>query len=205
MADKISLEYKTTVKELKQLNEEYRNEFQELIASYLDEVRYRTGSEELIGNTTGFINPYMARKKQPSTSGRMTSRTGKFKLMLQHRAKPYGSGFKGNLRRVKSTMALDLVVSRKGKDKLEQYSGTIRYNFKGHGRLTSTGSDKFRPKMMPKETRETLYMRFLKDKRSVKGDPPRPTISKKAQEVSLMTRRIAEIRLDKLATRYNSK
>ena len=201
---RIVLKYEGTVKNLNQLNKEYRSEFQDLIGTYLDKVRSETAEKDIIKNTTGSINPYLARRKQPSTYGRMTDRTGKFRLMLKDKATPHGSGFKGGLRKSKKTLALSLIVSRdRKKTDLEGYTGTMRYDYKGGGRLTSTGHTSYRPLMMPKENEDTLFMRFLWDLKGLHGQGPRRTLSKRAPMVLIETKRLAGKRLDKLATNFN--
>lgn len=147
----------------------HREAIQRGMAIALSNTRRRAG-ERIIENTTGTLNPYRARKKQPSTDGRLTSRTGKLKYMLEYGLsssdplKSWGDikgdkvlkekdniSLKGQIKTIASLAGADTKSATRA---YESYRGTYRTNIQANGRLFSTYGG------MPQETVRTLAIRF---------------------------------------------
>lgn len=163
------------VREFKQISKDYTIKIQQALSEIIDDIRKEAAEVHIIPNDTGQLNPYRARKKQPSTDGRLTSRTGKLKYMLLHKIdknnwKGFGktlvkhdsSGLKGQIRRKRINVAE------------EHYEGTLRVWVTMDGRLTSTYMG------MPTESTRTLAMRFMWEYRN----PRRPFIEPAAKSIS---------------------
>jgi hypothetical protein len=152
----VLLHAEENIKELKSMVLRRRKHMQKSIARSLTMTRVRA-EEYIISNTTGSYNPFHARKKQPNTSGRLTSRTGKLKAMLKSGISASNplrgwSGF-GNLIAKQPTSSLHSIV-RVDKQNTS-YEGTIRVWVKGgDSRLFDT------LRGQPQESLKTLAVRF---------------------------------------------
>jgi len=147
---------------------QHRKNMQEGIAKALSLTRMRA-ADRIIENTTPTRNPYGARKLQPSTSGRLTSRTGKLKLMLSYGTnatdplKSWGKSKGTKLFKEVNSIGLKgqvkanypKVTSKTDPNRVfEAYTGTYRIFIKDHGWLFSTYGG------LPQETKRTLALRF---------------------------------------------
>jgi len=138
---------------------DHRIAMQQAIAEGLTKTRLRA-EEYIIENTTGKYNPYHARKEQPSVSGRLTSRTGKLKLMLKNGASSSNplknwTGFGNKIAKQSSVALHSMVRAEKLNRREERYIGTIRVLPRGGDpRLFST------VRGQPQESLQTLVIRF---------------------------------------------
>ncbi len=209
MATTVNLKSKKALRAIKKINRDYRPQFQGVIETMLDEIRFEA-IRFIIPNSTPFRNPKMASRAQRSTPGKLTERTGKLIFMLKHKATPFGEGFTGNRSRVKKTAALKMTVTaaREGST-LEAYKGKILFEFSGHGRLTSVGDKRPKqvgdkksfPKLMPRETAQTLFFRFIHDLRGLKGQSKRPFLTPAAKQNERNMRTLANQRMVELVRR----
>ena len=144
-----------------------RKEILRAIGTYLDMSR-ANASREIIPNVTGTRNPYHARKKQPSTPGKLTERTGNLQQMLED---DMGAAWKvtANTARKKTSALEGLVKIESGKNtKLERYVGTLRVNVTDAAlSKAKTFTSKLynvlenrRSKIVFRETKQKLFMRF---------------------------------------------
>lgn len=158
----MSAKLKGTQVVLRKLSSDQRRHKEDIMKSTAEYLTYtrRKAEEHIRPNPTGDLNPYFARKKMinmgypPTVSGRLTSKTGKLKLMLRDKAtgsllKDW-SGFKGKIAK-QSSMALHSTVRMKG---LHDYTGQIRVFIKGDPRLFDTSRGQ------PQESMRTLAIRF---------------------------------------------
>jgi len=152
----VLLHAEENIKELKAMIPRRRKAMQKAIAKSLTRARLRA-EEYILPNTTGTYNPYFARKKQPGTSGRLTSRTGKLKIMLKSGAGASNPlkgwiGF-GNKIAKQPSIALHSTVRAEKKDTF--YTGAIRVWLRGGDqRLFDTARGQ------PQESLQTLAVRF---------------------------------------------
>ena len=128
------------------------------IAAALTRTRLRA-EEYVIPNTTTYVNTRWARKEQASTPGRLTSRTGKLKYMLRHKASSGNllknwKGFGNILVKERSVALMGQVKMQKLTISTHQYVGTYRVNVLGNGHLFSTSRKR------PQESLKTLAIRF---------------------------------------------
>lgn len=161
----VNLNAKKAIKVLKSTNKKYRYPMQNAIGELMDEIRLKAAEDEIIANTTDSINPYKARKLQPSTPGRLTSRTGKLVWALKQSTQYPGLGFAGNLRKKKKTALFEETIARDVKSRIEEYKAVIRFSFTSHGRLLSKGQRSVEDKRMPEEDERSFYFRVLWEKR----------------------------------------
>jgi len=105
-------------------------------------------------------SPRLLSKLQPSTSGRLTSRTNKLRYMLKHSTSILNPflGWTGLGTRIiakQRSVAFDSMIRQKRlTGDRDEYRGTIRVNVKGDGKLFSTFGG------APKESLQTLAVRF---------------------------------------------
>jgi len=146
----------------------HRISIQQGLAYALSETRRRAG-DNLEPNITGSVNPYVARKKQPSIPGKLTNRTSKLMKMLKfgtNASNPLNSwdrstlgkrlykeakniGLKGQ---VKST---PMGTGRRNPAKArENHKATYRVHIRSHPFLWETAGGQ------PTETVQTLAIRF---------------------------------------------
>ena len=115
--------------------------------------------KHVIPNTTPYVNPRWARRKQPSTPGRLTSRTGKLKYMLRNKAS-YSNllkewkGFGHILVKERSVALMGQVKKQKLTVSTNQYVGTYRVNVLSNAQLFNTHRGR------PQESLKTLAIRF---------------------------------------------
>lgn len=144
-------------RKIKRFTELYDKNVKKGIGSYLTVTRAKA-SEYIIPNTTGTLNPWKARIQQPNTPNKLTSRTGKLKLMLGHKADVYQpeKNWKGTRKLLTDhSMALKGTVRVNLNSNVEnRYRGVYRVDISGHGRLYSRYGG------MPRETVKTLGKRF---------------------------------------------
>ena len=146
---------------------DHRIAIQESLAYALSEAR-RLAGENLIENTTGTINPYAARKKQPSVSGKLTNRTSKLKKMLlfgtsgSNPLNSWGKSKGTNLYKEKKNIGLkgqvkstSLGKGRRDTARVnETHKATYRVYIRSHPFLFNTSGGQ------PTETTQTLAVRF---------------------------------------------
>jgi len=142
---------KVTLRNIKREKKLIRRVIQIEIAKWLDTVKVGA-KKELIQNASGSRVPYIARKKQPSTGGKLTSRTGKLRYMLGE--EPIGS-WSGSILYKKTTSSFKMQV--KAGDDI--FTGTIR------SYISSINSSMFETnagggKKMPTESKATLMARL---------------------------------------------
>ena len=163
---------KRTLKDIRKRKKKYRVAMQMRIGHWMDLVR-KYAKKEIISNTTGHRNPHKARRKQPSTSGRLTSRTGKLRHMLGEQIMGGWRG-KGKLLYRKQTPSFKMQVRtlKEGK-KDKSFVGTTKvYLSSMDSFLLSTGGKNWR---MPIESKKTLRMRFNWETRMGKRPFMRPS------------------------------
>ena len=171
-----NFEAEPTLADLKRQRKEYRKEVQRSVAKFLTLTRISAATKVMIPNTTGILNPYMARKVQPANPSRLTHRTKKMRWMLLENADPNlaGWGGFGNKLAKLDTSALKLLVRAVEQGQFDEFLGTIRVwisrvppilthrgtvpQYDDKGKLLNKG---YKPKMMPRETMRTLAMRFM--------------------------------------------
>lgn len=137
------------------------------LAIGLSNTRVRAAERIIPNRTSGrgggkIQNPYFARKQQPNTAGRLTSRTGKLKLMLGNRASASNplNGWKNIKNRNKlatqnSTAFKSQVRIIRGSKTSNRYEATIRVKVTGGDqRLFATSGGQ------PQESLRTLAVRF---------------------------------------------
>jgi len=118
---------------------EHRKAIQMGLAYAMSETRRRAG-DTLIPNNTGTVNPYVARRKQPSTPGKLTNRTSKLMKMLK-----YGTNASNPLNSWdKSTLGKPLYKEKKN------------IGLKGQIRSSPLGSGRGNP-LRAKETHRATY------------------------------------------------
>jgi hypothetical protein len=148
-----------TIVSLKEIMKDHRIAVQQGLATSMTQARIKA-AEHLIPNTTGFVNPYRARKKQPSTPGRLTSRTNKLHYMLMNRASlsnPLGHwiGFGNKLAKERSVSLMGQIRATDITSKTESYIATYKVNILGDSHLWDTHRGK------PRESIRTLVMRYM--------------------------------------------
>ena len=151
------LNVKATDLRIKKVQKEHSIVMKKGLAAALTVTRIKA-KEHLISNSTGTYNPYRARKAQPNTSGRLTSRTGKLGLMLKNGASATNplkgwtpANFSTKIAKQTSNMLHSMVRELPG----GQYKGTIRVQGRGGDpRLFDT------KRGQPAETLRTLAVRF---------------------------------------------
>lgn len=142
----------------------HRIAIQKGIAAALTKTRFRA-EEHIIKSTARFksgnimYNPRWARAQQPTTPGRLTSRTGKLKYMLRNMVSMGNPlrgwvGFGKTLAKQKSIAFLSQVRAIKTALGYESYVGTIRVYISGHPTLFET------TRGQPQESLKTLAVRF---------------------------------------------
>jgi hypothetical protein len=137
---------------------DHKKAMQKGIASAMVKTRLRA-AKYLIPNTTSFKNPYKARKEQASTPGRLTSRTGKLKYMLEGKRidlQPLRrwKGLGNKLYKERTPGLLGQVRTIKTAKNYYSFEGTYRVKISNDQRLFSTRSK------MPQESTRTLAIRF---------------------------------------------
>lgn len=152
-------------KDLDAINKQFRPAFQHAIGYWMDMVRDIAAKQQLIPNRTGYLNPYRARQAQPSTSGRLTNRTGKMKYMLAYDVigGGYGLGYSGYSMILfrKRTKFLNIMVRATDRANVESYEGTIRATIQAPDSYVFRRGNLSDPyQRMPKETPDTLAKRF---------------------------------------------
>ena len=165
------------IRENKKRQKKYKMAVQHSLALYMDLVRTTAARDFIIDNTTGFLNPFMARKVQPAHPTKLTSRTGKLRWALREKAsKDPTREWKGFGRKTVKldTAALKLLVRVVESGGADSYLGTMRISINYlTGPLTSVGTAPtfddagkektkgFKPKWMPRETKQTIRARFF--------------------------------------------
>jgi len=153
--------YREVSKDLDKAIKRYRY-LTQLDTATLLEIARAKASDEIIPNTTGSRNPYYARKVQPPTTGKLTSRTGKLKYMMEDKSNPsnikkYWKGFGKNIAKVSTAGLYGSVkvdrVTRGSKN--EEYDAEWRTDISNKQQLFWIGDTKKR------ETKRTLVMRFM--------------------------------------------
>lgn len=206
----ISIEDKGVASRLKKIRLKYRPMFQQALMNEIDAIRLeavnflvsnQTASRHPQGRTV--YNPKYASKLQPSTVGKLTSRTKKLEIMLKDKADVRGS--LNNAIYIKKTAGLIIRVSKQTHKISEDYTGIARVAIDmGDSRLTNRGitarknGHLINPALyMPKETEETLRFRFQWDKRGIRRQKRpfiTPAIAKRGNKLSeIISQRIAEI------------
>ena len=147
-----------TLMSIKKISRYHREVIQQGLATAMTLTR-KAAAEHLIPNITGFVNPYIARKKQPSIPGRLTSRTNKLHYMLMNKvssSNPLRSwiGFGNRLVKEKSVGLMGQIRSIGTGDK-ESYRATYRIGISSDSHLWDTYRGK------PQESIRTLTMRFI--------------------------------------------
>ncbi len=171
----IEINVKGMSREVKKKNNLHRIELRRSVAQYLDLVRLNSAEEQIIANTTGTLNPYNASKKQPSTPGRLTSRTGKLRWTLRQKLAQnpeiYWSGMKRKIAKL-DLPVLALTVRDKGpKGVLTHVEGSLKVKSTGKismsGRMSNRGSKSVG--WMPKENSGSMRMRYVWNYAALKG------------------------------------
>src|SRR4030067_2916720 len=119
------------VKEIKDINQEYRKEVFLILSLTLDHIRQVAADKYIIKNTVGKnMSPWKMAKKQPSHSSRLTERTGRMLAMMKHNKR--WEGIKKELLKttataVQRTMGLRgrIVANKNGRNINETYTATI--------------------------------------------------------------------------------
>jgi len=195
----ITLETKGVLKSLKQVRKESRVGFQESIGYSLTRARLRA-SEYIIKNTTGTFNPSQAYKKQPSTPGRLTSRTGKLAYMLKQGASvsnPLKSWKNvGNILLKEDTVGLKgLVRAQRDVTGSESYIGSYRIFIRGNGVTERSGHIPGKG-YMPKATKQQLRLRFMWEL-GIRGEK-RAFFAPTLRESEFDLKRLAEMRQNRI-------
>lgn len=150
---------KVVAADLKRKQKEYDTQMKKFVASYLDQTRNAAAIQVIRPNTTGILNPFYARKRQPNHPTRLTHRTGKMGWALKEKVSKDPSKFWGSFNKALTklnTSALKLLVRKVKKGDIDEYLGTIRVDVSSMpGKLTTTAMG------MPMETMRTIRMRFL--------------------------------------------
>jgi hypothetical protein len=152
---------KQVIKHNKKVMVEHRKAIQVALGNSLTLTRLRA-QQHLIPNTTGFVAPKRARYFQPSTHGRLTSRTGRLGYMLKYGAsasnpkKTWDKSTLGQLiyKETKNVGLKGQVRAKRISKNFEEYRATYRVFISDNARLFS------RVRGMPRETKKTLAMRF---------------------------------------------
>ncbi len=144
--------------ESKRVMLDHRKAIQQSMATAMTKTRVRA-SKHIIPNDTSFANPYLARKNQPSTAGRLTSRTGKLAYMLKNRASlnnplRHWRGFGKNIVKERSVALMGQIKAKAMTKTSLQFVGTYRVNIQSNARLFDTARG------MPQESTRTLAVRF---------------------------------------------
>lgn len=210
---KVTSNIKQVTRDLNRVNKAYKQLMQRSIAETINEIRLDAHDNQIIDNNTGITNPYRARKRQPTTPGKLTSRTGKLKYMLRDRVDRIvptkgWKGFGKKLVKHKSAGLHGLIRRVERGNFKEEYRGTLRVWIRANARLYYTGTGKRGAvNKMPRETPRSLALRFMWDwaPGGLKGQGRRPFISPAAENNSRDFRRTAEIRWNKLVAIENRK
>jgi len=170
---------------LKVYNKTRDNEIKKIIAIFMTKTREKA-RDYLIPNLTNpkTYNPYQAWKQQPSTPGRLTSRTCKLKYMLGYDIHKndylYGWDKKwNNILQKEETIGLKGQIREMRKSTELAYIGTYRVFVKEHYILMSTMFG------MPQETLKSLAMRFQQE---YMGRPIFAPVTSESELVSLLRR-----------------
>lgn len=155
---------KENLKALDKIKEDKEKNTREAIAVVMTHTRYMAGEDPiLIADRTGETRTSKQRKKQPSVPGKLTSRTGKLKFMLQYKATgkfaltgdEILSKWKGSKVLFKeNTIALKGLIRTMYMKEGTEYLGTYKVQVEPHHTLFRRYGG------MPLETMRTLRMRF---------------------------------------------
>jgi len=148
-----------TIMSINKIMKDHRIAVQQGLATSMTQARIKA-ADYLIPNTTGFVNPYIARKKQPSTPGRLTSRTNKLHYMLMNKASASNplrswTGFGNKLAKERSVSLMGQIKATDISKETESYIATYRVNILGDSHLWDIHRKK------PRETIRTLVMRYM--------------------------------------------
>jgi len=163
--------YEINSLKLKMARDQYRMNAQKLLGDFLDNLLIYGKDVALIPNTTMTRNPNIARRYQPSTPGRLTTRTGKLfsilKDTLENRWNRKGTSDgwvgQGNMIYKKMGYALQMRIHAEALVGKENYKATIKEDILHlPPRMTRTRIGKSK---LPKETKQTLKFRLLWEKR----------------------------------------
>ena len=149
---------------INQFMKAHRINIQQAMATAMGNTRKRAHDliiPNMARNKTGgkIRNPRAASRKQPSTAGRLTSRTGKLKYMLRN-STGSGSTLKGwtgfgSINAKQQSVAFKTQIkAQRISGKREIYTGTIRVYVTGDSYLFNTKGG------MPRESLRTLAIRF---------------------------------------------
>jgi len=153
------LNVKENLTEIRRIMKKHRIAIQKGIAIAMTNTRKRAG-DYILPNTSGILNPYFARKKEPVVPGRLRSRTGKLKLMLYSRTSPSNplrdwKGFGNKIAKQKSIALQSFVRVQVISKTVETYEGTIRVQILGGDQRLFDVS-----RGQPQESLRTLAVRF---------------------------------------------
>lgn len=177
--------YKKFVREIKEINQEYRKEVFLILSLALDHIRQVAADKYVIKNTVGKrMSPWKMAKLQPSHPSKLTERTGRLLEMMRHMQRWHGikdTLLQTSATATQQTMGLKgrILAVKGGRNVNEAYEATIRSQispsnpfigkgFVGGGRILDVIDGK--PIRAPRrvETRQTLAARFLHE-RGVRG------------------------------------
>lgn len=174
----------------------------EVLGVSFDNIRARA-AQSIIPNITGFRNPHFARKIQPSTSGKLTERTGKMIKALKYDTQNPGSGYSKGSIRTKVTPALTMRLRyTPNLRNIETYEGNLLPIIREPLAAFLSNRGNYRPDKqgnridaMPKETAKTIRARFLWENTSVKGSKGRRRYLGEAVkiELELMNRKLEDV------------
>ncbi len=162
-------------KELKEKNKEYIRGLRTSVARILDLTRQIAAEEMIIKNSTGSISPSKATALQPSTPGRLTSRTGKLAWSVRQKiaANPetFWEGFNRKLAKIDLPVMKGNVRTKGNRKIVDFVDGSLSLKRAGQvtmsGRLSNRGAKSVG--YMPKETGQTMRMRYIWEFASLKG------------------------------------
>lgn len=204
---------KKFVKEIKDINQDFRREIFLVLSLSLDHIRQVAADKYIIKNTVGKrMVPWKMAKLQPSHSSRLTERTGRMLEMMKHNKRWEGirrTLLQTTATAVQRTMGLRgrIVANKNGRNINETYTATISSlisdsnpfigkDFVGGGRIITVIDGKPIRAEGKKETKATLYARFLHE-HGVRGQK-RQSFTPAAKEEDIRMERLFEQRLSRI-------